>query len=201
MYSVAAFTEFYAGVYEITDLIFRLWYLVGAILVAAYMGMGTLYLLMRRRNAHIVMAILGMASIYAIIRVLTVDIDITNLTKLTGIGVMPTDVRYILLPVFNAFGTFALVGGALYSAYIFWRKRILPHRVSSNIFIAVGALLPALGGTHQTYVGGLNILFICELAGVIVMFIGFLRTKEVFGLYRFPLVHGFKKIEKDSTVR
>jgi len=34
-----------------------------------------------------------------------------------------------------------------------------------------------------------------ELAGVIIMFIGFLRTKEVFGLYRFPLIHGFKKVE------
>ena len=199
MYSVAAFTEFYAGMYGVTDVILRLWYLVGAILVAAYMGMGTLYLLMRRRNAHIVMAILGLATGYAAIRILTVNIDVTGLTALTGKGVMPIDVRAILAPVFNAFGTFALVGGAIYSAYVFWRKRILPHRVSSNILIAVGALLPALGGTHVTFVGNLNILFIFELAGVIVMFIGFLRTKEVFGLYRFPLIHGFKKVEKAST--
>ena len=199
MYSVAAFTEFYAEMYGVTDIILRLWYLIGAILVAAYMGMGTLYLLMRRRNAHIVMAILGLASIYAAIRIFTVNIDVTDLINLTGKGVMPIDVRAILAPVFNAFGTFALVGGAIYSAYVFWRKRILPHRVSSNILIAVGALLPALGGTHLTFVGNLNVLFIFELAGVIVMFIGFLRTKEVFGLYRFPLVHGFKKTEKDST--
>lgn len=199
MYSIAAFTEFYAGMYGITEMILRLWYLVGAILVAAYMGMGTLYLLMRRRNAHIVMAILGVASIYAAIRILTVNIDVTGLTALTGKGVMPVDVRALLAATFNAFGTFALVGGAIYSAYVFWRKRILPHRVSSNVLIAVGALLPALGGTHVTFVGNLNILFIFELAGVVVMFIGFLRTKEVFGLYRFPLVHGFKKMEKDST--
>ena len=202
MYSIAAFTEFYAEMYGVTDIILRLWYLVGAILVAAYMGMGTLYLLMRRRNAHIVMAILGLASIYAAIRILTVNIgDVTILTNLTGKGVMPVDVRAILAPIFNAFGTFALVGGAIYSAYVFWRKRILPHRVSSNILIAVGALLPALGGTHVTFVGDLNVLFIFELAGVIVMFLGFLRTKEVFGLYRFPLVHGFKKTEKDSTTK
>ncbi|MDO8717076.1 MAG: hypothetical protein Q7J73_09790 [Dehalococcoidales bacterium] len=201
MYSVAAFTEFYAEMYGVTDIILRLWYLIGAILVAAYMGMGTLYLLMRRRNAHIVMAVLGMASVYAAIRILTVNIDVTGLTALTGKGVMPVDVRAILAPIFNAFGTFALVGGAIYSSYVFWRKRILPHRVSSNVLIAVGALLPALGGTHLTFVGNLNILLIFELAGVIVMFIGFLRTKEVFGLYRFPLVHGFKKTEKDSTAR
>ena len=199
MYSVAAFTEFYAEMYGVTDIILRLWYLIGAILVAAYMGMGTLYLLMRRRNAHIVMVILGLASIYAAIRIFTVNIDVTGLTALTGKGVMPDDVRKILAPIFNAFGTFALVGGAIYSAYIFRRKRILPHRVNSNVLIAVGALLPALGGTHLTFVGNLNILFIFELAGVIVMFIGFLRTKEVFGLYRFPMVHGFKKTDKDTA--
>jgi len=201
MYAIAAFTEFYAGVYGISVFILKLWYFIGAILVAAYMGMGTLYLLMKRRNAHIVMAILGIATLYAAIRIFTVNIDVTRLTKLTGIGVMPTDVRAILAPVFNAFGTFALVGGAIYSAFIFWRKRILAHRVVSNILIAVGAILPALGGTHLTFVGNLNVLFIFELAGVIVMFIGFLRTKEVFGLYRFPLVHGFKQISETKDAK
>lgn len=65
------------------------------------------------------MAILGIATIYAAVRVFTVDIDITSLTKLTGIGVMPTNVRAILALMFNAFGTFALVGGAIYSVFIF----------------------------------------------------------------------------------
>lgn len=201
MYSIAAFTEFYAGMYGVTEIILRLWYLVGAILVAAYMGMGTLYLLMRRRNAHIVMTILGLASVYATIRIFTVNIDVTGLTQLTGKGVMPVDIRAILAATFNTFGTFALVGGAVYSAYIFWRKHILPHRVISNILIAVGALLPALSGTKLTLGGSLNIHSIFELAGVIAMFIGFLRTKEVFGLYRFPLVHGFKKTESNSAVQ
>ncbi len=39
-YSIAAFTEFCAGVFGITSIILRLWYFIGAILVAAYMGMG-----------------------------------------------------------------------------------------------------------------------------------------------------------------
>lgn len=201
MYAVAAFTEFYAGVYGVSAFILRLWYYIGAILVAAYMGMGTLYLLMKRRAAHMVMAILGIASLYAGVRIFTANIDVSGLTKLTGIGVMPVDVRAILAPLFNAFGTFALVGGAIYSAWIFWRKRILPHRVLSNILIALGALLPALGGTHLTFVGNLNVLFIFELAGVIIMFLGFLRTKEVFGLYRFPLVHGFKQVKENPAVK
>jgi hypothetical protein len=194
MYSISTFTEFWWNVYGHVDIMYRLWYLFGAVLVAAYMGQGTLYLLMRRRNAHIIMALLGLATIYAAIRVSTINIDISGLTKLTGIGIMPTDVRAIITPLFNAFGTFALVGGAAYSAFVFWRKHILPHRVVSNILIALGALLPAVGGIHVSVASDLNLFFILELAGVIIMFIGFLRTKEVFGLYRFPLIHGFKKI-------
>jgi len=195
MYSLSTFTEFWWNIYGHVDVLYRLWYLVGAVLVAAYLGQGTLYLLMRRRRAHIIMAVLGLATIWAIIRVFTIDIDISGLAKLTGVGVMPTDIRAIVTPVFNAFGTFALVGGAIYSAWIFWRKRILPHRVLANILIALGALLPAAGGIHISGSGGLDLFFILELAGVIIMFVGFLRTREVFGLYRFPLVHGFKRAD------
>ena len=196
MYSLSTLTEFWWNIVGHVDLFYRLWYLIGAILVAAYLGQGTVYLLMKRRTAHILMAILGVFTLYATVRALTVSIDITDLTKLTGVGVMPTDLRAIVTPITNAYGTFALVGGAIWSAWIFWRKRILPHRVTANILIALGALLPAFGGLHIALPGGdLNLFFIMELLGVIIMFFGFLRTKEVFGLYRIPLIHGFKRVD------
>ena len=153
MYAASTFTEYWWNVVGHVDVFYRIWYLIGAILVAAYLAQGTLYLLMRRRTANILMMVLGAATIYTSIRVFTVNIDISGLTKLTGVGVMPTDVRAIVTPLFNAFGTFALAGGAVYSAFIFWRKRILPHRVVSNILIAIGALLPAAGGIHISVAG------------------------------------------------
>ena len=177
------------------EFLYRLWYLLGAILVAAYLGQGTIYLLMRRRAANIIMALLGIVSLYAVVRVFTASINISNLTSLTGVGVMPLDIRFVITPVLNAFGTFALVGGAIYSAFIFWRKRISPNRVASNILIAAGALLPAIGGTNLSLGNSLNLFFLLELLGVIIMFAGFLRTTEVFGLFRFPLIHGFGKVE------
>jgi hypothetical protein len=194
MYCVSTFTEFWWNVYGHVDILYRLWYLLGAILVAAYLGQGTLYFLMRRRNAHIVMAVLGAATVYATARIFTANLDISGLTTLTGVGVMPLDIRAVVTPLLNTFGTVALVGGAIYSAVIFWRKRVLPHRVVANVLIAAGALLPAAGGIHLSVDGGINLFFIFELVGVIVMFIGFLRAREVFGFYRFPLVHGFKKV-------
>jgi len=39
--------------------------------------------------------------------------------------------------------------------------------------------------------------YIFELLGVIIIFVGFLRSREIFGLYRFPLIHGFRKVSAD----
>ncbi|MEE8318193.1 MAG: hypothetical protein V3R36_01000 [Dehalococcoidales bacterium] len=196
MYCISAGTEFWTQAWGLNMTVYRLWYLIGAVFVAAYLGMGTLYLLMRRRSAHIIMGILLVMSLYAVLRVFTADIDLSVLTDLSG-KAMPMNVR-LLTPFFNTFGTLALVGGALYSAWVFWRRRILPHRVLSNTLIAVGAILPALGGTLIRFGGSISAFYLLELAGIIIIFIGFLRSREIFGFYRFPLVHGFGRFPKKS---
>ncbi|MEE9583182.1 MAG: hypothetical protein V3W01_00790 [Dehalococcoidales bacterium] len=181
------------GLNEIT---YRLWYLFGAILVAAYLGMGTIYLLVRRRVAHTIMAVLLAASLYAAFRVFTADVDLSALSGLSG-QAMPQGVR-LMTPFFNSFGTVALVGGAVYSAWVFWRRRFMPHRVLSNTLIAVGAMLPALGGTLSRFeLSSATAHALLVLLGVVVIFIGFLRSREVFGLYRFPLIHGFRRVSDD----
>jgi len=195
MYFISTGTEFWTEAWGLNETIYRLWYLFGAIFVAAYLGMGTLYLLARRRVAHIIMAILLVASFYAILRVFTASIDLSTLYYLSG-RAMPQGVR-LMTPFFNTFGTVALVGGAIYSAWVFWRRRLMPHRVVSNILIAVGAILPAVGGTHMRLGGCLQLFYLLELLGIIIIFIGFLRSREVFGLYRFPLIHGFKRVSVD----
>ena len=194
MYFVSTGAEFWSGTWGLNETIYRLWYLFGAIFVAAYLGMGTIYLLIRRRTANIIMVILIVASVYAIARVFSAGIDISTLQGLSG-KAMPLGVR-LITPFFNIFGTVALVGGAIYSAWIFWRKRILSHRVVSNILIAVGAILPALGGTLMRFWDSLNAFYLLELLGVAIIFAGFLRSREIFGLYRFPLIHGFKMVLK-----
>ena len=71
----------------------------------------------------------------------------------------------------------------------------MPHRVASNMLIAAGAILPAIGGTSLR-LGNPKLFYFLELAGVIIIFIGFLRSREVFGLYRFPLIHGVRRIRE-----
>ncbi len=195
MYSISTGTEFWTGAWGLNEIAYRLWYLFGAIFVAAYLGMGTIYLLTRQHTAHIIMGILLAASVYATFAVFSANIDLSTLTTLSGTA-MPKGVR-LMTPIFNTFGTVTLVGGAIYSAYIFWRRRILPHRVTSNILIALGAILPAIGGPHVRLGGGLPLFYIFELLGIIIIFAGFLRSREVFGLYRFPLIHGFHRTSPD----
>jgi hypothetical protein len=196
MFFIATGSVFWIEAWGINETAYRLWYLFGAVLVAAYLGMGTLYLLAPRRVAHIVMAILLVASVYAAFRVFGVSIDLSTLEGLSG-KALPQGVRN-LTPYFNTFGTLALVGGAIYSAWVFWRRHIMRHRVVSNILIAVGAILPALGGTLARFgVSSSTAHALLILLGVVIIFIGFLRGREVFGFYRFPLIHGFGKVPED----
>ena len=201
MYGLSAFTEFYTETYGLYLIMFRIWFLFGAICVAAFLGQGTVYLLLKRRTAHILMIIVIIISIYSAVRLFSAGIDLGTAAGLTDKIIVPTDIG-ILTGLMNVYGKVTLVGGALYSAWIFWRKRILPHRVQSNVLIAVGALLPAIGGSLLKLGAVRGIPFyVLELTGVIIIFIGFLRTKEVFGIFRFPLVHGFARVKEPNQVQ
>ncbi|APV44437.1 hypothetical protein Dform_01103 [Dehalogenimonas formicexedens] len=193
MYTISAGSEFIANNSGITEAVYKTWYLFGAILVAAWLGMGTLYLLLKRGTANVIMIILAGISVYAAFKVLTVDIDVTGMTGLEA-GIMPGGI-VALTVILNIFGTLALAGGALYSAWFFWRKRLMKHRVTSNILIAFGAILPAMGGTNMRLSGDMTLFYFLELAGIIIIFLGFLRSNEVFGVARFPLIHGFARID------
>ena len=195
MFLIATGSVFWIESWGMNEIAYRLWYLFGAVLVAAYLGMGTLYLLAPRRTAHIILAILLVASVYAVFRVFTASIDVSALQGLSR-DTIPQGMRNMFY--FNIFGTVALVGGALYSAWVFWRHRLMPHRLVSNILIAVGAMLPALGGTLARFgVSSSTAHALLILLGVVIIFIGFLRSREVFGVYRIPLIHGFGKISVD----
>jgi len=180
-YGIGGFCEFYYGAVGWNALIFRLWYLFGAILVAAWLGQGTVYLLVKNRTAHVLMGILAVGSVYALFKVFTAGLDpalmissVHTGSELSGHAITSSGVR-VLTPFFNLYGTVTLVGGAAYSAFIFWRKRILLHRTLGNILIAVGATLPAFGG-YFSRIGVPAALYLGEFFGILLLFAGFLRA-------------------------
>ncbi len=178
-FAISAGTEFLfeIGVWNLA--VYQAWYIFGAFFVAAYLGIGTVYLLAPRRIANVVMALLLALSAVAVVLVLTANVDMGQAVvsgRLTGKG-MPNYVR-LLTPIFNIFGTVALAGGAAYSAWVFWRRRIRPERALSNTLIAIGAMLPAIGSSLLRFdVPGVFYLF--EFLGVTTIFVGFLANREV----------------------
>jgi hypothetical protein len=181
LYSLGTFAEFYST-YAWSALVFRMWYIGGALLTAAWLGQGTVYLLVRRgKLAHYLAAGLIVASVFAVLVMFATPLDSSAFDKSVALSaqykqIMPEDALVRLLtPLFNVCGTLWLVGGAAYSAWIFWRKGVLLHRAIGNTLIAAGALAPAIGGSLSR-LGATEFLYISELVGAVLMFIGFVRA-------------------------
>jgi hypothetical protein len=170
-----------------SGLVLKLWYLCGAMLTAAWLGQGSLHLLMRRRGVAVTLiVVLAMLSLLAAFLVMQSPLKQAASVYQTE---QPISSQYqtflaqsgmiiFLTILLNIYGTFALVGGALYSAYIFWRKHVLFDRMIGNILIALGAFAPALGGSFIR-MGLPDWLYFAELVGAILMFIGFRQSTVV----------------------
>ena len=183
MFGLGSFAEAYLAL-AWNPWIFRMWYLFGAALNAAWLGQGTVYLLTRRRAvAHGLLALLALGSLIAAYLMLTTPLEASAYTPVRPISeqyreIMPprAPVR-MTTPFFNIYGLITLVGGALYSAYLLWRRQIFPNRVIGNVLIAVGALSVAAAST-LTRLGLGQYLYVGELMAATLMFIGFLLATQ-----------------------
>jgi hypothetical protein len=183
LYGIGTLTEV-ISLFTFNAIALKLWYLSGAMLTAAWLGQGTINLLVRKRGiAPTLNIILAVISLLALVLVLTAPITSAAATYNTA---EPLSAQYkdiltrsgvmvLLTILLNTYGTFTLVGGAIYSAYIFWRKHILFNRMIGNILIAAGAILPAIGGSFIR-MGLPDFLYLSEFLGAILMYIGFLQA-------------------------
>ncbi|HET8567699.1 MAG TPA: hypothetical protein VFM93_01780 [Candidatus Limnocylindria bacterium] len=65
-YGISAGTEFLGGILGWSDPLYRAWYLIGALYVAAYLGAGTVYLLARTRFGYFVAASVFVGGLFAL---------------------------------------------------------------------------------------------------------------------------------------
>lgn len=179
LYGLGTLSEVILGL-TFNPFVLKLWYLTGAMLTAAWLGLGTVHLLIRRgHTAQVLTAVLIAVSVLASIFVFAAPVnsvvyEVSRPVSEQYKEIMTRSGMTILLTILlNIFGTIALVGGAIYSAFLFWRKRILANRMYGNILIAAGALSPALGGTFLR-TGLVDFLYLSELVGAILMFVGFI---------------------------
>lgn len=176
LYAIAESMAAINGSLGWNPLVFRIWYLCGAILTAAWLGQGTIHLLGRRSWANILLLLLVVGSLYAAFKVFTAQVDPTLLLgeDLSGHAITSGGVR-ILTPFFNIYGLAALAGGAIYSTIVSLRGRAFGSRALGLILIALGALAPGLGGTLSR-VGLTEYLYLSEFLGAVLMFSGFILS-------------------------
>jgi hypothetical protein len=79
----------------------------------------------------------------------------------------------LFTPFINIYAFIFLAGGAAWSAWKYWRQgNGTGGRFAGNAFIAVGALLPGIGGTF-TRMGYVEVLYVTELIGLLLIWYGY----------------------------
>lgn len=176
---------------------FALWYWSGGLMVAAWLGQGTLYLLLRKgniaRNVQMVLIIVSLMTLPMTFMtqfrpenweygadMTEIYRDVTENGEVVRSGIFPAESRgtvRFFSPIMNIWGTIALVGGAIYSAMLFRRKEIMRDRMVGNLLIAAGGLLPAFGGA-LIRLGDPSFKYVGEMAGAVLIFMGFMMASR-----------------------
>lgn len=172
-YGAGTLTESLTALLGWQEPVFRLWYITGALLGGAPLAQGTVYLMLRRRTAHILTTVLVATVAIAAVAVWSSPVDYTLVEshRLTGRVFEWTWVRRFS-PFINLYAVVFLIGGAIASAIKFSRDPLTRHRMWANVWIAVGALLPGIGGTATRF-GHTEVLYVMELLGLLCMWRGY----------------------------
>lgn len=160
---------------------YRIWYFFGAMHGVTLLGHGTLMLLNKQPWTQRLLEVIVVMMIVSAVIIINAPIDFKLLespfepkgTAFPDISQMGfATPRFWTIP-FNLYGTFWLVGGALYSSLTLWRS----HRPR-----AIGTLLIAVAGFVLATVSSLNrfgidyLEAIGRMIGVTILFVGFLFT-------------------------
>jgi hypothetical protein len=126
-YGISAGTEFIGSAWGWNEPLYRTWYLVGAFGVAAYLGLGTVYLLNRTRFGYFVAVSFALAGLFSYLTAL----------KYTREGVPPSDPSIV-----------AAVGTSLAAALVLvlvtrFRRRWIGH-VTAAILVAASVAVTLL---------------------------------------------------------
>ncbi len=172
-YGVGTFTEAATTLIGWNEPTFRAWYISGALLGGAPLAQGTVYLLLERRTAHVLTGILLAFVAVASTAVILSPIDYTQVEahRLTG-RVLEWQWVRAFSPFVNMYAVVFLVGGAILSALRYSSNPATRHRVVANVLIALGAILPGIGGT-ATRMGYTEVLYVTELVGLLLTWAGY----------------------------
>jgi hypothetical protein len=190
-YAAAAFPEVTGSLTGWTDIGFRIYYLMGGIMLVPWLALGTSELLLRSDRTRLLrlayrvfvsgITLLGLAAV--IIAPLhgshltgtTIPINCTmwcSPSSETGY-VLANGLAALAAAVGNIVGTVVLVVGAGYSAYRAYRARLHRNLVLGNLLILAGAIEVAAIAS-LTRINLYTLFYAGQAAGIAIIFGGFL---------------------------
>jgi hypothetical protein len=173
IYGIGTFAEGFVTLFGWNATVFRAWYISGALLGGAPLAQGTVYLLLQRPTANRLTWILIPFIIIAACFVLLTPLDY-SLVEPHRLSSRIIEWRWARLfsPFINTYAFIFLVGGAILSAYRFRKNSSTRHKFIGNVYIAIGALLPGIGGAFTRF-GYTEVLYVTELIGLLLIHIGY----------------------------
>lgn len=177
-YGAGTFTESFNTLYGWTETNFRWWYITGALLGGAPLAQGSVYLLLNKKIAHVLSALLVLTVVVASVFVLLSPIDYAEVEpeRMSGKVFIWQWVRSFS-PFINIYAVVFLVGGAIASAVKYFRNTGTSVRFWGNVLIAIGAILPGIGGSF-TRMGYVEVLYVTEFLGLLMIIVAYTIIKN-----------------------
>lgn len=174
-YAVGTSTEAWTTVVGWNPVVFRFWYVAGAFCGGYPLAQGSVYLLTSRRFANFSAAFWTSVIVAGAILVFLSPLDVgaAEAHRLSGKVLGWSWIR-LISPFINLYSVAFLAGGAIVSALRFRREPTLHDRYAGNIWIAIGAILPGIGGSF-TRAGFVEVLYVTELVGLLLIYLGYRR--------------------------
>jgi hypothetical protein len=150
----------------------KFWYIAGALLGGYPLAQGSLYLSWPRRLANRLTAVSLSFVIVSTVLVILSPVDLAALepTRPSGAILAWHWVR-LLTPFVNLYAVFFLIGGAIRSAWRHYYERGHLYRALGNGLIALGAIMPGIGGSFAK-AGVVEVLYVAECLGLITIWLG-----------------------------
>lgn len=167
---------------------FRLYYVLGAALTPAWLGLGSIALVAKKRVTQTCFLLLCAASLLAVVTISEAPIDLHALAQVAGTPgdtvLLQTGAWLPTIAVLNSLGVLAVAGVAVYSGWQLLRRRstvagFLPkHLLWANMLILAGDLCNGLAGASARLLNLSGSFWLTMALGWVIFYLGVLLTSR-----------------------
>ena len=131
-YALSAGTEFLGGAFGWSEPLYRAWYLIGAVWVAAWLGLGTVYLLARTRFGYSFAVALGLAGLFTFLSWRKYDYPNSGFAPFLYLGIAIVLATVVVVMTWRRDDRWVRVAGAV----------VLVGSIASAVMVATAVLPP-----------------------------------------------------------